>query len=185
MRTNQNLNWTAIIIAILACLCLLYVVKSGSCTKQVLQQEEAQQYDPIAVSEEDIFLASRDYGISLKPNDRRIAEYTKVLDHLNTKFVESRKDIAQLTDTTRVFLDSYGIKITNLDLARAIDEIFSKPLNNQSFVEYVSSYAAYRYVKKASHAETIKVMKDAFDLLWKMSFQDDTDTRTKPGQMRG
>jgi hypothetical protein len=87
-------------------------------------------------------LASLDAGYTIADTDPAVAKYRALLSRLGKKYVETPSQIGDMTVTSQASLKEAGISVSLFDVMEGMDQLFSRPLGNQSYAEYAAAYGS-------------------------------------------
>ena len=103
-------------------------------------------------------LAVLDAGRSVPKDHITVARFRSLLKQLSDTYVENRMEIADATVTAQNLLRKDGIKESLLDIMEGMNQLFSKPIKNQKYIEYAAAYVTLRE-NGQSHSEAIRGLK--------------------------
>lgn len=98
-------------------------------------------------------LATIDKGY-VSRDDISIARFRSLLQQLDVKFVESKKQIGDMSVTAQNLLKEEGVKESLMNIMEGMNQLFSGTPENLKYAEYASAYVVLRS-KGQSHDEAI------------------------------
>jgi hypothetical protein len=75
-----------------------------------------------------------------RPVEYIIARFRFLLDELTTKFVENRKQIAEMTVKSHELLQQKGVEEFLLNVMKGINKIMPTTIGNQQYAEYTAAF---------------------------------------------
>ncbi len=103
-------------------------------------------------------LASIDAGYQVAKEHITVARFRSLLSQLSKTFVENKLEIGDMTVKAQNLLREEGINESLLNIMEGMNQLFSTPLQNQEFAEYISAYFVFR-TKGQSHSDAILDLK--------------------------
>ncbi|NQT35194.1 hypothetical protein HQ587_08390 [bacterium] len=99
-------------------------------------------------------LASIDAGYQIPKDHITVARFRSLIHQLSNTFVESKQEICDMTVTAQNLLKKEGIKENLLNIMEGMNQLYSTPLQNQKYSEYISAYVVLRK-KGQTHSDVI------------------------------
>lgn len=93
-----------------------------------------------------------------------VARFRSLLRQLSDTYIENRQQIADMTVTAQKMLRKEGIQENLLNIMEGMNRLFSKPVENQKYAEYVVAYVTLRE-KGQSHSQAVSGLKAILETL--------------------
>ena len=133
-------------------------------TEELRKKRKMETIKPKAKTESmEYMLATIEKGY-VSRDDIIIARFRSLLQQLDSTYIESKKQIGDMTVTAQNLLRNEGIKESLLNIMEGMNGLFSKRVENQSYAEYTTAYIVLRK-KGQSHYEAIAGLKALLESL--------------------
>lgn len=121
---------------------------------------------PVAIPDESLEykLAVINAGGYVPKDHITVARFRSLLRQLSETYVENRQQVADMTVMAQKMLRKEGIEENLLNIIEGLNQLFSKPVENQKYAEYAAAYVTLRE-KGQSHSEAIRGLKAILESL--------------------
>ncbi len=100
-------------------------------------------------------LATINAGGYVSKDNITVARFRSLLRQLELTFIENKQQIADMSVTAQNLLKKDGINESLLNIMEAMNQLFSRKIENQKYAEYASAYVTLRS-KGQTHSQATR-----------------------------